>query len=305
MPFNKNALSRREFLLSSTQTAASILAISTLASCDTLQAVPKEKRGSKMRFGMVTYQWGEDWDLPTLIKNCEAAKVLGVELRSGNAHGVENTLNEQQRKDVKKRFADSGVTLVGLGAKIGFDSPDPAELKKNIDFMKEFIKLSRDVGSSGVRAMPNKKHKEVPIEKTIEQIGKSINELGQFGADYGQQFRLEVHGDFAELPVYKKIIDIATNPNVTVCWNCNKDDLKGQGLEYNFNIVKDRFGAVAHVGDLDPKQYPFEELIKLFVKMDYKGWLLLEARGKPEDRVKALAEKRELSGQAVGPIRQD
>jgi sugar phosphate isomerase/epimerase len=294
MSFKRDFLSRREFLASGTQAAAGILAAATLASCDTLQAVPKEKPGSKMRFGMVTYQWGEDWDLPTLIKNCEAAKVLGVELRSGHAHGVEPTLNEQQRKDVKKRFADSSVTLVGLGAKIGFDSPDPAELKKNMDFMKEFIKLSHDVGGSGVRAMPNKKHKEVPIEKTIEQIGKSINELGQFGANYGQQFRLEVHGDFDDLPTYKKIIDIATNPNVTVCWNSNPKDLKGQGLEYNFNLVKDRFGAVAHVGELDSKDYPFAELIKLFVKMDYKGWLLLEARGKPADRVKALTERREL-----------
>jgi sugar phosphate isomerase/epimerase len=287
-------ISRREFMVRGTGTAASILAATALSSCNALKAASKDKPGSKMRFGMVTYQWGEDWDLPTLLKNCEAAKVYGVELRSGHAHGVEPSLNEQQRKDVKKRFADSPITLVGLGAKIGFDSPDPEELKKNMEFMKEFIKLSYDVGSSGVRAMPNKKHKEIPIEQTIEQIGKSVNELGRFGADYGQQFRLEVHGDFDDLPTYKKIMDIAANPNVTVCWNSNPRDLKGQGLEYNFNLVKDRFGATAHVGELDSKDYPFAELIKLFVKMDYKGWLLLEASSKPADRVKALAERRML-----------
>ena len=280
-------------MVRSTQGAVGILAATALTSCNTLKVSSKDKQGSKIRFGLVTYELAKDWDLPTLLKNCETAKVYGVELRSTHAHGVEPSLNEQQRKDVKKRFADSPITLVGLGAKIGFDSPDPEELKKNMEFMKEFIKLSHDVGGSGVRAMPNKKHKEVPIEQTIEQIGRSVNELGKFGADYGQQFRLEVHGDFTDVPTFKKIIDIADNPNVKVCWNCNKEDLNGKGLEYNFNLLKDRIG-IAHVQELDSKNYPFAEAIKLFVKMDYKGWVMLETRVKPEDRVKMLAEQRAM-----------
>jgi sugar phosphate isomerase/epimerase len=286
-------ISRREFITRSTGVAAGILAATTFSSCNALKAASKDKPGSKMRFGLVTYELAKDWDLPTILKNCETAKVYGVELRSTHAHGVEPSLNEQQRKDVKKRFADSPITLVGLGAKIGFDSPDPEELKKNIETVKDFIKLSYDVGGGGVRAMPNKKHKECPIEQTIEQIGRSVNELGKFGADYGQQFRLEVHGDFMDVPTFKKIIDIADNPNVKVCWNCNKEDLKGKGLEYNFNLLKDRIG-LAHVQELDSKNYPFAEVIKLFVKMDYNGWIELETTSKPADRVKLLAEQRVL-----------
>ena len=121
-------ITRREFMVRSTQGAVGILAATALTSCNTLKVSSKDKQGSKIRFGLVTYELAKDWDLPTLLKNCETAKVYGVELRSTHAHGVEPTLNEQQRKDVKKRFADSSVTLVGLGAKIGFDSPDPAEL---------------------------------------------------------------------------------------------------------------------------------------------------------------------------------
>ena len=39
--------------------------------------------------------------------------------------------------------------------------------------------------------------------------------------------------------------------------------------------------------------------MNLFVEMDYQGWILLEARTKPEDRVKALAEQRMLFEQMV------
>ena len=41
-----------------------------------------------MRLGLVTYQWGKDWDLPTLIANCVKTGLLGVELRTQHAHCV-------------------------------------------------------------------------------------------------------------------------------------------------------------------------------------------------------------------------
>ena len=47
-----------------------------------------------MQLGLVTYQWGADWDLPTLIKNCEKTGFRGVELRTTHKHGVEPSLDE-------------------------------------------------------------------------------------------------------------------------------------------------------------------------------------------------------------------
>ena len=300
MPSKHNEISRRQFLMRSSQTAVGIFTTATLASCAGLQAAATSKPGSKMRFGLVTYLWGKDWDLPALIRNCEATNVLGVELRTQHAHGVEPHLNTTQRKEVKKRFEDSPVTLVGLGTNFAFHHTDAAQLQKDIDGAKEYIKLSSDVGGSGVKVKPNTLPDGVPVEKTVEQIGKSLNELGRFGADYGQEIRVEVQGKKTQqLPIIKRIFDVADNPNVGVCWNSNSQDLDGQGLEYNFNLVKDRFGATVHVRELDSTNYPYQKLIQLFVKMDYKGWILLEARGKPKDRVKALAEQLKLFEQMV------
>ena len=286
---NHKKISRRRFLSKSTRAVAAV-ATASLTSC----TAPMHKPVSKMRFGLVTYLWGRDWNLPTLIDNCQKAGVLGVELRSTHKHGVEPTLNAQQRKDVKQRFSDSPIVLVGLGSDERFDNPDPAVLAKAIEATKAFVKLSHDVGSTGVKVKPNSFHEGVPHEKTIEQIGNSLNIVGKFAADYGQQIRLEVHGQCAELPTIKAIMDIADHPNVTVCWNSNPQDLQGKGLEHNFNLVKDRFGATAHVHDLKAVDYPYQQLMNLFVAMDYKGWLLLEASTKPEDRLQALIEQRTI-----------
>jgi len=52
---------RRDFL------KQSILAGATLGlGCSSLPLFGA-KPGSKMRLGLVTYLWGQDWDLPTLI----------------------------------------------------------------------------------------------------------------------------------------------------------------------------------------------------------------------------------------------
>src|SRR5438105_14211672 len=102
-----------------------------------------------MQLGLVTYNWAKDWDLPTIIKNLQVAGWKGVELRSTHAHGVEPTLSESERKDVAKRFADSGIVLVGLGSACEYHSPDPAVLKKNIEETKAFIHLAHDCGGTG------------------------------------------------------------------------------------------------------------------------------------------------------------
>jgi sugar phosphate isomerase/epimerase len=283
--------SRRQFLTRSAA-AAGLAATSPL-----LAAAPVA--APAFRFGLVTYQWGEDWDLPTLIANCRKTGVLGVELRTTHAHGVEPTLSVQQRREVRNRFADSPVTLVGLGTADNLHYPEPERHKKTMESCRAFIKLSHDVGGTGIKVRPNDLPKNVPQEKTIAQIGKALNDLGAFGADYGQQIRLEVHGGCARLPIIRKIMDIATHPNVGVCWNSNKWDLEAPGLEYNFNLVKDRFGGTAHVRTFDSPDYPWAELIRLFVKANYAGWILLEASTKVPDRVAGLAQQARMFRELV------
>ncbi len=248
-----------------------------------------------MRFGLVTYLWGQDWDLPTLIANCEKAGVMGVELRTQHAHGVESDLNARQRRDVKKRFADSPVEFVGPGTNFAFHHTDQARLRADVKGAKEYVKLSYDCGGTGVKVKPNALPKGVPHEKTIEQIGKSLNELGRYADQFDQMIRVEVHGrESSELPIMKQIMDVAEHPRVGVCWNCNSQDLQGEGLEHNFHLVKDRLADTVHIRELNIGNYPYQKLMNLFVEMDYKGWILLEARTKPKDRVKALEQQRKV-----------
>jgi sugar phosphate isomerase/epimerase len=249
----------------------------------------------KMQLGFVTYLWGKDWDLPTLIKNLSDTQITGVELRVEHAHKVMPDLTSDQRKEVKKQFNDSPVKIVGLGTNQQYDYPDQDKLKASIERTKEFIRLSADVGGTGVKVKPNALHKEVPTEKTLEQIGLSLRQLAGYAADFGQQLRLEVHGEETqELPNIRKIMDYADHRNAKICWNCNKQDLNGEGFQSNFDLVKKYFGDTCHVRELDRTDYPYPELIDNLAKMDYKGWVLLECHTNPDDKIKALKEQRQV-----------
>jgi len=289
MFYSSNQISRRNFLRGLSLLSGAVL---IPGGAFPVQAKPGKIR---MKLGLVTYLWGKDWDIPTIIKNLSAAGIYGVELRVEHAHGVSPSLSKTERKEVKKKFKDSPVAIVGMGTNQQYDYPDRTKLFDSIELTKEFIKLSHDIGGSGVKVKPNQFHPDVPKSRTVEQIGRSLRQLAAFGADYGQQLRLEVHGkETQEIENIKAIMDVADHPNATVCWNSNPEDLNGNGLEANFNLLKDRFGDICHVRELDDPSYPYQKLMDLFSGISYRGWILLECRTDPADKVKALINQRKI-----------
>lgn len=281
----KENQSRRSFLKSSLGSAAA------------LYLMPSPIFGSlngakKLKFGLVTYQWGRDWDLKTLIANCEKAGYEGIELRTEHAHKVESNLSAAERSEVKKMFLDSRVECVGYGANFEYHSPDTTELRRNIDKTREYIRLCHDIGASGIKVKPNNLPDGVPAAKTIEQIASALNECGSYASDYGQLVRVEVHGTrTSEIPVMKAIFEQVNSKNVKICWNCNAEDLLPPGLEENFSSIRPWFGDTVHVRELNGGDYPYKTLFSLLNRSNYKGWILLEARTEPSDRLTAMKEQ--------------
>ncbi len=296
IPSNRKDFSRRDFLSLGLCITTCAAAAASLNSCNSLKTAETEKRAARTSFGFTTYQWGKDWDVPTLIANCTKAEVFGVELRTSQsyAHGVELDLDARQRREVMKRFEGSPVCLVGIASSERYDSPDEEKLKAAIENTKAYVKLSRDVGGSGVRVFPNSFHDGIPREKTIEQIANALNVVGAFAADYGQEIRLEAHGSAGELTTIRAIMDQVVQPSVRVKLNSDMRDTKGEGFEYKFNLVKDLLGETLHLHNLKDTQFPYQLQMDLLVKVGWSGWQLLEVSDKVKDRVQALIEQRQI-----------
>ncbi|MFB3827200.1 MAG: sugar phosphate isomerase/epimerase family protein [Bryobacteraceae bacterium] len=257
-----------------------------------LAAAPRSPSG--MRFGLTSYQWGSDWDIPTLIANCTRAKALGLEIRTSakHRHGVEPDIDASRRREVKRMFADSPVKLIGIASPVRFDSPQAAELAAAVESGKAHIKLASDVGASGVRVFPNAFHPEVPQQKTIDQIARSVNELGRFAADYGQQVRLENHGSAGRLITLAAIFKQVEAKNVVIKLNGDARDTADGGFAANFALIQDRLGDTLHMHELSDPKFPYQLQFDLLARRRWRGWCLVERSDKVPDRVQALIEER-------------
>lgn len=216
------------------------------------------KRVNKMKFGFTSYRWGSDWDIPTMIANLTKARTFSTELRTSAkyAHGVELTLTLAQRREVKKQFEDSPILLVGLAIVERLDSPDPARLNQQIESAKAYVKLSQDVGGHGIRVVPNDFHPDVPHEKTIEQIGRALNTLGKFAADYGQRIRLENHGTAGDLVTLKKVMEGVDQRNVGI--KLNSETVDAADFAQRFQGVKKYLDDTLHFHELGRGDFPFQ-----------------------------------------------
>ena len=279
---------RRDFLAASAAMLVAGPAAFAAAARRSMEHGPGDS--GDLAFGMVTYLWGRDLSLPELLTACRDAGLDGVELRTTHAHGVERTLGDDARREIRRRLADSPVRIVGLGSDERFDSPDPARLAAAKEATLEFLELSASIGGRGVKVKPDSFHVGVDRQRTIDQIGRSLGELAPAAADLGQELRLEVHGQCADPAIIKRIMEIADHPAVVVCWNSNPRDLRGRGFRRHYDLLRPHFGGTVHVRELGDTRYPSADLLRLLMRDGYAGMVLLEAHTPPpRHRVSGLA----------------
>ena len=266
-------MNRRDFL-------SGVVAVPTAAALLPLEQGQKptsNRAQAGLKLGTVTYNIAKDWDVPTIIKNLSEVGMDGVELRTTHKHGVEISLPPAARAEVRKRFEDSPVKIGGLGTTCEYHAPDAATVRKNVEETKAWVTLAKDLGSPSVKVRPNGLPKEVPEEKTLEQIGKALAECGVFADDNGVKIQLEVHGEAtSRVPRIRKILDYGGNhPGVRVCWNSNQTDLLDGGFAANFKLLRDQIGQV-HLRDLFLEEYPFRQLIAALTEMKFEGYCFAE-----------------------------
>ncbi len=271
--------SRRSFMKTSLLTSAALSASSLTA--PKVQAA--ETNEEPLKIGLMTWLLGSEWDIETIIKNCTEVGWKHAELRTTHAHGVEVSLTKPQRQDVRKRFEDAGMQL-SLASAFAYHWNDKAKLKEHIEGTKKYTKLAHDIGALGIRVFPNAvlTDQGIPEERTLEQIGKAVAEVGEFAHDYGVEIRLSNHGRGTNR-VYrvKKIIDYADSPHVYMNWNCDATDVEDPGFEANFAMVKDRIRNL-HIHDLWNPNYPYRKLFSMLRKEGYTGYCDAEVKQSKE-----------------------
>jgi sugar phosphate isomerase/epimerase len=266
-----STLSRRHFLATG----------AALAAASELTAQPAASSGIPYRLGIVTYNIAQHWDIPTIIRICRTVGLGPVELRTTHAHGVEPTLSADRRREVRRQFADGGVEIWGTGTTCEFHATDPAGVRRQIETCKEFVQLTADIGGKGVKVRPNGLPQGVPVERTLEQIGRSLIECGRAASDAGVEIWVEVHGNGTSLPAHcATIMRQCGHPSVGLTWNSNPTDVANGSVADAFRLLRPWIKS-CHINELH-SGYPYRELFRLLRETGYDRCTLAEIQGMPD-----------------------
>jgi sugar phosphate isomerase/epimerase len=277
-----SSLNRRRFL----QTSAALGAAGLSSPVANAAPTKTDEAPLKFRLGLVTYNLAAKWTRADILRICKNTKVSPVEFRTTHKHGVEPSLGKDERKEIKKQFADAGVEIWGCGTICEFQSPDQTVVQKNVETCKQFVDLVADLGGKGVKVRPNGLPKGVPTEKTLEQIGKALIPCGKAADDSGVEIFVEVHGGgTAHPPNMKMIMEHCGHPKVGLTWNSNASDVKDGSVSEYFKLLWPWIRS-CHINELYKDAtgaYPYRELFRLFRANGYDRVTLCEAsHGMPD-----------------------
>lgn len=276
-------LSRREALTAATITGASLLTGSQALAQTTAQPAAQPAANTpRYRLGIVTYNIAANWDIPTLLRICRAVGLGPVELRTTHRHGVEPTLTADQRRDVRRRFEDAGVEIWGCGTVCEFQSTDQAVVRQNIETCRRFCQLVSDIGGRGVKVRPNSLPQGVPVERTLDQIGRSLAECGRAANDTNTEIWVEVHGPGTSHPPHvRTMMQTADHPRVGITWNSNPTDVVNGSVAEYFRLLRPWLKS-CHINELH-SGYPYRELFRLLRETNYDRCTLAEIQGMPDE----------------------
>jgi sugar phosphate isomerase/epimerase len=267
--------SRRAFCRNVGLGAAGLAALAGRA-----EAKPADPPPRRYTLGIVTYNIAATWDIPTIINVCRNVGLAAVEFRTGHQHGVEPTLNQQQRMDIRNRFHDAGIQIWGCGTTCEFHSPNAAVVQQNINTCRSFIQLVRDIGGRGVKVRPNALPAGVPVAQTLAQIGNSLRTCGLDAAQAGVEIWLEVHGNGTDHPPHiQTIMQTCNHASVGLTWNSNTADIQNGSVNNYFQLLRPWIRS-CHIHDLY-ENYPYAELFRLLREMNYDRVTLAEMPGMP------------------------
>jgi sugar phosphate isomerase/epimerase len=133
-----------------------------------------------------------------------------------------------QLAETRRRFADHGLAIAGLGASSRMHEPDAVARAAQIDEGRRFIDLAQAVGAPYVRVFPDKWVPGEPREKTIARIVEGLRTLGEHTKGSGVTVLLESHGDFTRSPDLREILTGTGLPSVALLWDAHHTVVSGK-----------------------------------------------------------------------------
>lgn len=241
-----NQSNRREFLQKSIISAAALtLPAATFARISGAgNAGAKQNREAfKMKLGFMS-SMAQDKTVPELIDMAKKFGYQSVEFRPEwkHAHGIELSMTKSQRKEVRNRFADSGIEISAISPGVKFLRDDR---DKQLEKMFQYIDLAADIGAPNIRFFADKLPED-PAERSESrkvQAGYQAR-AAEKAWEAGVMLALETHGNSIGVDTGEMMYLAGHPPAFRVNWHLSHSLKNGEDTDTAYRHIK---GRVVHV----------------------------------------------------------
>ena len=171
------------------------------------------------------------WPWEHILDQASSFGYAGIELR-----GIGGEMDLTRRPEfsgrrigeTRKQIADHGLIVTDLGASAQLHQRDPKAREEQLDEARRFVDLAHRLGARYIRVFPNGYLKDEPHPVTLQRIGHTLAELGQFAQGSGVGILMESHGDLTDAASLVTVMRIAeTAPGTGLVWDTHHTVVEG------------------------------------------------------------------------------
>ena len=192
-----------------------------------------------MQLGLVTYQWGADWDLPTLDQELArrpafAASSCAPRTSTASSPRSTNRPAQGRRQAVRRQPGRAGRPGHDLRVSLARRGRAEARTSKR---PRPSSSSATTCGGSGVKVRPNGLPAGVPDRprRSSRSAARSTRWPRSAKATASRSAWRSTAAARPRFPTSARSWTSRKHPGSKLCWNCNTEDLAGAGLAANFD----------------------------------------------------------------------
>jgi sugar phosphate isomerase/epimerase len=190
---------RRRFLTQSIA-AASLAAAGPQAALATGEV--KRRAGIKLKIGLNSYSFNRPltsgkMTLEDVIDYCAGHGIDGVDTTGYYFPGYPKVPADEYLYNLKRKAYLNGVTISGTGVRNDFTISDPADLKAQVQLVKDWVEVTEKLGAAFVRVFSGPRIPEgSSFDKVLKTMIPAFQECAEYGKRHGVIVALQHHDDF-------------------------------------------------------------------------------------------------------------
>ena len=157
-------------------------------------------------------------DLDEVLRLAQQHGFAGVELRAQPDQPVHPGLSQTERRDVRSRFHDAGVTPLSVASYVKVATPDAPDEEVISDGINH-LRLAADVGAPFMRVFPGGDPDSPDAEAQDRRAAHRLAQLAAVADDVGVTLALETHDSHRRAQDAVRVLSHPGCENVQIIWD--------------------------------------------------------------------------------------